>query len=416
MKHPLLRWLLPLMQYCLCAVAVLYLYFNVSWYDYITLKGPGNERVRLVRQEAGTLVVLKDGREVSVTPQQVHQIPGTDEPEVIFGIRSVVTGLNWKRAGLALLLFGPVPFFSAVRLVLMLRMQNVTLTTWQAVKMTFAGNFFNFALPGTTGGDLIKAYYITRYTHHKTEAVTAIFLDRVIGLLGLMLLASVLFAVAWNQLNWDHAYRNSLASALAIVWGGLAVGCLVVFSSRLRALCRLSEIAAMLPGGAQLQRIGRATVAMRTHKTLTLWSLVITIGLQFLVIWSGFQMARALGMRGPASLYFICVPIGFLIAAVPISPPQAIGVMEWAYIQFFTQNKLNSISAAVAFALLIRLIQLAWALPGFLVPLFGAHLPSKAELAEIESPEQGGAAGPPPPGGAALLATHDSGLAAANPR
>lgn len=393
MKHPLLRWILPLLRYGLCVVAILYLYFNVSWYDHVTLNGPTGEKLQLVRADAEDLIVLRDGREARLTVSDVHRIPGTEEPEVIYGIRGVVTGLDWRLAGLSLLIFGPVPFFSAVRLVLMLRIQDVRLTVWEAVKLTFAGNFFNFALPGTTGGDLIKAYYITRYTHHKTEAVTAVVLDRVIGLLGLMMLASLLFALAWKQLNWDAAYRNSLASALGLVWAGLAIGCLVVFSSRLRGLFRLSEIAARLPAGEHLQRIGRATVAMRTHKALTLWSLVITIGLQGLVVWSAFMMARGLGMEGPASLFFICVPIGFLIAAIPISPPQAIGVLEWAYIQFFTQEGLNPISAAVAFALLVRLIQLVWAIPGVLVPLLGAHMPSKAELADMESADAG-AAGP----------------------
>lgn len=392
MKHPLLRWILPLLRYGLCIFAVVFLYFNVNWHDHITLRGEKAEQLRLVRVESDAFVAIRDGAEVRV-PKTDVKLDSIDEEGVNRGIRHSITRLDWRLAGFSLLLFAPVPIFSAVRLVLMLRIQNVILTVWEAVKLTFAGNFFNFALPGTTGGDLIKAYYITKYTHHKTEAVTAIFLDRVIGLLGLMMLASLLFGLAWNQLQWEHAYRNSLATALGLVWAGLGLGCLVVFSSRVRGAFRLSEIAARLPGGEHLQRIGRATVAMRTHKTLTLWSLLITIGLQGLVVWSAFVMARALGMDGSVTLYFICVPIGFLIAAIPISPPQAIGVLEVAYIQFFAQGGLNSDSAAVTFALFVRLIQLVWAIPGVLVPLLGAHMPSKAELKEMEAPEPDAADG-----------------------
>ena len=97
-------------------------------------------------------------------------------------------------------------------------------------------------------------------------------------------------------------------------------------------------------------------------------------------------MARAIGLKGSAELYFICVPIGFLIQAVPITPPQAFGVLEYAYIQFFARGGLqgdNSESAAVAFALAVRLIQLVWAVPGVLVPLLGAHMPKKRELDEF---------------------------------
>jgi ADP-ribose pyrophosphatase YjhB (NUDIX family) len=35
----------------------------------------------------------------------------------------------------------------------------------------------------------------------------------------------------------------------------------------------------------------------------------------------------------------------------------------------------------------VRLIQLFWALPGVLVPLLGAHLPSQAEREAMETPD-----------------------------
>ena len=101
-------------------------------------------------------------------------------------------------------------------------------------------------------------------------------------------------------------------------------------------------------------------------------------------------IAWALNMRPGwsfAGLGYYCtyVSIGFLIAAIPITPPQAFGVMEAAYVQFFTQGGLNDASQAVALALGVRFIQLVWALPGLLVPLLGAHLPNKAELAALDA-------------------------------
>jgi hypothetical protein len=160
----------------------------------------------------------------------------------------------------------------------------------------------------------------------------------------------------------------------------------------------LPQLAEKLPGGDQLLRIGRATVAMRHHKPLVGMSLLITIALQLLVVWSAFLMARAIGLKGSPELYFICVPIGFLIQAVPITPPQAFGVLEYAYIQFFARGGLrdaNSESAAVAFALAVRLIQLVWALPGILVPLLGAHMPRKDVLDRFgdSAEDSGGEAG-----------------------
>lgn len=345
--------------------------------------------MRLLAERPGEFEILDPNRgRVTVAADAVKQLPG-GVFEIERGIASVVRGTRLDLALWALLIFLPAPFLQSQRLVWMLGIQDVRLSLWESIKLTFAGNFFNFALPGTVGGDLVKAYYLTRYTHHKTEAITTVFLDRVIGLLGLMMLATLTFCFAWNQLNWDVKWRTSTAIGLAAVWCGLAIGSVFVFSQRLRNVLRLSQIAAQLPAGDHLLRIGRATVKMRQHKTQVIASLVNTFVLQALVVWSAWVMSLALGMQGGALLYFICVPIGFLIAAVPISPPQAFGVMEYAYIQFFTHDGLNDVSQAFAFALAVRITQLVWALPGVLVPLLGAHLPRRDELEALQQVDEG---------------------------
>lgn len=393
-KNTALRWLLGILRYGLCAVAILFLYYNVTWYDSVTLAADGATRVRLIEIRGSELVIEKGGEEVTIPHTDVQRLPD-GEVKVLYGIHGVATRMKVNLALWALLLFGPVPFCAALRLVWMLRIQDVRLRLWDAVKLTFAGNFFNFALPGSTGGDLYKAYYITHYTHHKTEAVTTVFLDRVVGLLGLMILASLMFALAWTQIEWDPAYRVTVATVLAAVWGGLAVLSLLVFSRRLRHGIGLPALAARLPASEQLLRIGRATVAMRSHKALLGGSLLVTMFLQMLVVLSAFLMARAIRLEGIPQLYFIGVPIGFLIQAVPITPPQAFGVLEYAYIQFFARGALlgtNPDSAAVAFALAVRVIQLAWAIPGVLVPLLGAHMPRKEELQKLDIDDEGATA------------------------
>lgn len=390
LKNRWASWLLTLLRYGLCVVAVLYLYFKVSWYDRVTLADATGTQVRLLETRGDQFTVLRDGAPVDISINDVKKAGETGLPEISYGIHGIVSNTDGTTALLAILAFGPIPFMAAIRLVWMLRVQDVSLGLWDATKLTFAGNFFNFALPGTTGGDLFKAYYVTKYTHHKTEAVTTIFLDRVIGLLGLMIIATAMLVIAWKTVPWDPNYRNTLAGGLTMVWGGLLAGSVVIFSTRLRGMLRLGAIAERLPAGQHLLRIGRATVAMRKHKTLLAMSIGLTILLWLLVVFSAFLMARALGMNGEMSLYFICVPIGFLIASIPISPPQAFGVLEWAYIQFFGRDGMNHASACVAFALAVRLIQLVWALPGVLVPLLGAHVPSQKEFTELEESTDAG--------------------------
>jgi glycosyltransferase 2 family protein len=385
MKKPA-RWVLQLTRLTLCLAAIVFIVYAVTWYDYATLADAQKSVVRVLDQNdaAGTIDVELDGQRttLAVAPEKIDFING-QIPNIRPGILSVVRRMDLILGLLSILIFFPVPVLQSIRLVWMLAVQDVKLTYWNAIKLSYAGNFFNFAMPGMVGGDLIKAYYITRFTPRKTEAVTIVFLDRVIGLLGLVILSTVTMLIAWNGIEWPPAYRHTVAVILIGFWSGLCLGCVVLFSGRLRRFFHLSDIAARLPASDQILRIGRAAVSMRRHKWLVFISLVNTLVLQFICVVAAHVMARALHMQGHASLYYMCVPLGFLIGAFPFTPPQAFGVMEGAYIIFFSTNGLNPTSSAVAFALANRLVQLIWSLPGVLVPMLGAHLPSQTELAEL---------------------------------
>ncbi|MFO0839214.1 MAG: lysylphosphatidylglycerol synthase transmembrane domain-containing protein [Phycisphaerae bacterium] len=383
-KQSQLRWVLPLLRYGLCAVAIWYLVTHVSWYDRVALAADKDTRVPLLETRGDVFVVIQNGKTVELPREQIRyiRVDGVDTPDVELGIRGVAQSCDWKLALWAILLFAPVPFLQSLRLIWMLAIQEVRLSFWSSVKLSFAGNFFNFALPGTTGGDLIKAVYITRHTHRKTEAVLTVFLDRVIGLFGLVLIAGTMIIVAWDARRF-----GKLAWVLAGICAALGIGLMFILSHRLRHAIGLPALAQKLPMGDQLLRVGRATVAMRHHPSLLALSLLNTIVLQVIVLISAWAMGKALGLSAPFMHYFIYVPIGFLIAAIPISPPQAFGVMEWAYVQFFAHRGYADVSQAVAFALAVRLIQLVWALPGILVPLLGAHMPARSELEALNVPE-----------------------------
>lgn len=393
----ILRWLKPLLRYGLCAAAVYFLVVTVPWHDKVWLNDAQRTEVRLLAQRPHELVVLRDGRQETLPLAQVHRvkIEGREVLDITYGFPSVVRQTDKLWALWSILIFAPVPFLVSWRLIWMLAIQQVPLSFWNAVKFTFAGNFFNFALPGSTGGDVIKAYYITLYTHRKTEAVTTVFLDRAIGLLGLVVVAGLM--ILFTQ---DIARFRQLGMTLALICAVLAVGCVIIFSRRVRRTLHLAELLNKLPKADQLRRVGQATLAMRHHKLLVGLSLLNTIALQALCMVSAAVMAWALGMHGSFSYFFIYVAIGFLIAAIP-STPQAVGVMESAYIMFFTQGDHNTASQAVALALAVRLIQLVWSVPGVLVPLLGAHLPPRSELQELEQPAGAADAAPAQPGPAA---------------
>lgn len=293
----------------------------------------------------------------------------------------------WRQADAGLLLwsvlvFGPTPVLIAMRLKLLLDVHDVRLSVWQAIKVTFAGNFIINALPvGTAGGDSVKAYYIVRDTPHKHEAVTVVFFDRVIGVLGLVLMSGVVVLLDWH----NEAFRNwgrpiGVLVLLVVLGGGL------YFSNRTRRWLRLDWILARLPLGHHLQRIDRAMFEFRNRPRRVLAALLVTNVLQANCIVSLFLAGWALGMvdvnaASPWSsltVYLAYAPICFLAAALPI------GVMEGGFQQLLHGAAgLGTAEAALSLSLFSRFIQLVWALPGGLMVL--RSRPRAEEMAELEA-------------------------------
>jgi hypothetical protein len=75
---------------------------------------------------------------------------------------------------------------------LLLRAAKVQITWRESARLHLTGIFFNGFLPGGTGGDLVKGWYLVR-GRNRTEAAAAVgtlVVDRITGLFGLIILAA----------------------------------------------------------------------------------------------------------------------------------------------------------------------------------------------------------------------------------
>lgn len=276
----------------------------------------------------------------------------------------------WKEANKGLLLvsltvFGPAPVLLGVRLKVLLAVHGIHLSVWKAIKVTFAGNFIINTLPvGTTGGDSVKAWYVARDTTDKHEAVTTVFFDRVIGVVGLLLLSGAVVLVQWGNPAFTRYGRPIGVFAVCFF-----VGAGMYYSQTVRAWLRLDWVIARLPLAAHLQRIDRAVLEFRRAPLRVAASIALTFVLQGISIVALYFGGWALGIIGEDPLsslpvYMAYIPITFLAGALPI------GVMELIYPQLFFQAAgLGSWDAAVLLSLYGRLMQLIWSLPGGLVVL-----------------------------------------------
>ena len=115
----------------------------------------------------------------------------------------------------------PGVLIEAQRLKLLLAAQGLVVTLGIAVRIVTIATFFGLCIPGGTGGDVMKIYYLVSSDRGRTvEIATLVLMDRVIGMVGL--LCTVLFLAL---LNADTVAEHgalvalvSLAAAVPLCW------------------------------------------------------------------------------------------------------------------------------------------------------------------------------------------------------
>ena len=93
-------------------------------------------------------------------------------------------------AALAVYLTGMLITF--LRWYILVRAQDLPFELTSALRLGLVGFYWSTFLPGSVGGDIIKAVAVAREQNRRTVAVATVLLDRVIGLFGLFWLVTLL--------------------------------------------------------------------------------------------------------------------------------------------------------------------------------------------------------------------------------
>jgi uncharacterized protein (TIRG00374 family) len=204
----------------------------------------------------------------------------------------------------------------AARLRVLSGAQGVRLPLTTAFQITTISAFFNLCIPGATGGDVVKMWYLSRVTQQRPVEVAAIwFVDRLTGVFALLILliaigaANLSFVAAHPALRWllGGAIVTFAALLLAAALGGVLVGGL----ERLRSV--VTPLRDLLARGAQAIR------AFRHHPA----ALVEAVGISF--IGHGAMLATFVAIASfllpsmPPGLVSLLVLFGMFANAVPLT-------------------------------------------------------------------------------------------------
>jgi len=205
---------------------------------------------------------------------------------------------------------------------------------------------------------VIRAYLVTRRTRGRTVAVATVLLDRFVGLAGMAALAGVMALATWRSPQ-THRAAGAIIATLAIV----IVAGLVLFSRRIGRLAGLDRLIARLPK-AENFRLAIATLQHlpRCPRDAAVVA-AMTLGVHLLLASGIACLGLALKLPTAISLYFLFVPVIYIIAAIPVSIG-GLGLVEGMYVLFFAGGAGTDSSALLALALLARLTPMLLSLPG----------------------------------------------------
>lgn len=288
----------------------------------------------------------------------------------------------WLLAGF--LAYGLVEFLSGVRWQLLLRVQGVVLGWGRVFMLLLIGVFFNFIIPGGTGGDVVKIFYLLKETPgQRSRALLSVLVDRLIGLFALIAMAGVLIAAQWHWLLSSPAAVKYIWTALAVL-GAILAGLGVSFL--LTGFGLIHKLPARLPGRDKLAELALAYNLYGRAWKPTVASFVLSV-IAHLAYFAVFYCAAASFSATSRVPTFgeLCaiMPIVNTITSLPISVG-GLGVREGLF-QIFLGD-LCGVGTAVA-ALMSTTgfaLSLVWGLFGGLLYLF--YRPSgHARLAEMRA-------------------------------
>ncbi len=227
-------------------------------------------------------------------------------------------------------------YLTSERWRILLQTQSHHLKSWKTFKLTMIGVFFNFAVPGGVGGDIVKAFYFTKdYPESKMAAATSVLMDRILGLYAMILMA--LLAMLFD---WKHIQTNSSLHFLLIIvltlFCGASVAFALVFSQKIYDRGSFKRRLEKLPLHNKTIRIYESIhLYGRSYKNLISSISISLLAQSFSIVFMILAgHASGLGTEMQWSTYFLVAPLGFMATAIPISPA-GVGIGQAAFYFLF---------------------------------------------------------------------------------
>jgi uncharacterized protein (TIRG00374 family) len=271
---------------------------------------------------------------------------------------------SWLWIGVGVFFFCTI--LATVRWKVLLKVQGIDMgwvRTWQ---LFMVGMFFNLFMLGSTGGDVVKMFLTMREApDRKAAALLSVFMDRVIGMMALILISLGFLCFRYDVLSHSPASSALLTTLLWLLAGAVVVTVGMFVGS---AFGWVHYLPRWTPLRGRIVEVSAACHLYAKGWRQTIWAFLVSFPLFAMFFITFYCAARAFtDLLGLVDVFSV-LPIVAVITAIPISV-SGIGVRESLFVSLLAPF---GVTAAVATLISVTgfLINTVGSLAGGLVFLF----------------------------------------------
>ena len=278
----------------------------------------------------------------------------------------------------------------AWRWYLLLKLQKVKISMFEAFSILMQGFFFSLVIPGgAIGGDLIKIGLVSARTPKglRVESGFTILIDRFLGMIGLFTITPIVGILGYSYWRHSSPYVQGLVWALiAISLVGLSGGVVVMLFHKLenfRFIAYWINLADKYLKGS-VSRMVRALDHYRSAWKLLIFSVVMSIVLIHMnLVLVIALIIKGLGQAIPGFVGLTeAVTLGNTAGLIPITPG-GIGPREFMMSELLKATGMPKVYCDAVVLIFLVLI-LCFNLCGGIFFIFGGARKPKVDLHEIE--------------------------------
>lgn len=277
-----------------------------------------------------------------------------------------------------------------LRWYILVRALDLPFTLRNAFRLGMVGYFYNTLLPGSIGGDFLKAFFMWKeHPERKAAAVATVLVDRMLGLFGLLMFASLIGGGFWlsgDPRIANNKYLTDIITACSILVASTVTGWIIL---GFIPPARSEKIGASLRKwkwvGPTLADVWGAVAMYRQRPKSLYLTIPITAFAQAVMILYLHLAVRVFPNAGAGSFgeHFVIGPIGFIAQAF-FPAPGGVGGAEAIFGYLYTLIG-HPEQTAVVGRLTMRMAEIGLGVIGYIVFLsMKAELPIQAVEKEAE--------------------------------